>query len=152
MWLVTISFIMSLRPHGTTGLPIKNFWLNKILEVLTKIFTEYLDNLKYYKNYRNFLGLCIFLKIIRRILLRMRNFSDERSKGNVSTHFIPKNAFSQTRVFYEKKASVILCIQIGYRWQWNTAHDLCLLYDNCYKYIHYFVIYFFPTSKIVALM
>ena len=38
MWLATISFIMSLRPHGATGLSIEEFLLNLILEVITKTF------------------------------------------------------------------------------------------------------------------
>ena len=55
----------------------------------------------------------IFFKKIRRLLLRMRNISDERSRENLCTHFILNNVFHKFVLFMEQKVRVILYIQIG---------------------------------------
>ena len=40
MWLATINFVVSVRPHGTTRLPLDGFWWNMIFEAFSKICRE----------------------------------------------------------------------------------------------------------------
>jgi hypothetical protein len=73
---------MSLRPNGKTLLPQGEYSLN-LVSVIPKMLAEISVSLKYYKNNCDFcVDLCIFMKIFRRLFLKIRNISEELRGGN----------------------------------------------------------------------
>ena len=83
----TISFVMSVRPHGTTGLPLKrlswNLMFRALLENLSRIFKFHYNLTRIKGTLRE--GLCTFMIIFRCIVLRIRNGSDKSCRGNQNT-------------------------------------------------------------------
>jgi hypothetical protein len=89
----TISFVMSVRPHGKTRLPPKGFSWNLILECFSK-------NCRENPNWNRTRTTCslgedqyTFLITCRWILLRMRNASDKSCRENQTTHVVIGNFF-----------------------------------------------------------
>jgi hypothetical protein len=74
-------------------------------------------------------GLCTVMTISRWIFLRMRNVSDKSCTENQNTHFMFNNFFYPKIVPLMRWRGKIWYNQTGYRWQYNTAHTLCVL-DN----------------------
>jgi hypothetical protein len=92
----------SVRPHGTTRLPLDGFswtlcrfWWNWIVEYVSKILQE---NLSFIKNLTRITDtlhkdLCTFMIISRWFLLRIRNVSDKSCRENQNTNFMFNNFF-----------------------------------------------------------
>jgi hypothetical protein len=72
--------------------------------------------------------LCTFMVITRWILSRMRNVSDKSCRENQNTHFM-FNSFFPKIVPFMRQCGKIWYSRTGHRWQYNTAHALCML-DN----------------------
>jgi hypothetical protein len=91
------NFVMSVRPHGTSRLPLDGFLWNLIFEHFSKETAEKIEVLL--KSVQNNATLheygYTFLIISRSVLLRMRNISDTSCKGNQNTHFVFSNFFSR---------------------------------------------------------
>ena len=93
----------SVRPHGTTRLPLDGFWWNLAFETFSKIRREYSNSsfikirqkwrLLYRKTFNT------FMKISRWFILRMRYVSNKSCRENQNTHFMFSNFFF--RVVYE---------------------------------------------------
>jgi hypothetical protein len=73
---VTISFVISVRPHGTARLPLNGFSRNLIFEYFSKICRENSGT--------------------RSSFLRMRNVSDESCREKQNTHCCLMNVFRQS--------------------------------------------------------
>jgi len=63
----------------------------------------------------------------RSFLLRMRNVSDKRRIKNRNTHLMFNNIFFSKIEPFMRKCGKILWSRAGHRWQYNTAHALCML-------------------------
>ena len=105
---VVISVLPSVRPHGTTRLPLDGFPWNLILEHFSKICRE---NSSFIKNQQEWRALYmktnIYVVIISlTFLLRMRNVSGKRRENqeNQNTYFLFSNFFFffENRAVYEK--------------------------------------------------
>jgi len=99
-----MSFVMSVRPLGTTRLPLDGFSWNLILEH----FSENLSRkCKFHQNRTRMTGLdediCTFMAVSRWSLLRLRNVPEKLRRENQNTHFILSNFFfsSENRAVYE---------------------------------------------------
>jgi hypothetical protein len=89
---VCLSVCSSVRPHGTTRLPLDEFSLNLIFEYFSKICGKNSSALKCDKhNGTIHEDLCAFMITSRWILLRMRNVSDKICRENENTHFMFNN-------------------------------------------------------------
>ena len=99
----TTTFVMPVCRHGTTRLPLDEFWRNLTVEVF---FQNLSIKLKFFWNLSRVSStihedLCAFVTISRRILLRIRNALEKSCKENQSTHFMFSNFFIENRAFYE---------------------------------------------------
>jgi hypothetical protein len=120
----------TVRPHETTRLPLDGFSLNLVSEYFSKIRRE---NSRFIKLWKRITGtlrgdLCTFMIISRWILLIMRNVSDRSCTQNRNKHFVFCNFFLKI-VPFMRLCGKIWYSQTGHRWQYNTAHALCML-DN----------------------
>jgi hypothetical protein len=79
---------LSVRPHGTTRLPLDGFSLNLICEYFSKISHQNLTRLHE--------AVCTFITISRSVHLRMRNYLDKICKGNA--YFMFRDVFQNLAV------------------------------------------------------
>ena len=94
---------MTVRPHGTTLLPMDEFSWNLIFGDFSKIFRETEVSLKSDKNKGYFTWRPVYIFIISRaFLLRMGNVSDKRCRENQKTHFVFSNFSSNIVPFMRK--------------------------------------------------
>jgi len=97
----TVSFLMSVRPHGTTLLPLDRCSWNFKFENILKIFWE---KLKSHSIPTIITGTLhedryTFLIISRSFLFGMKSVSDKSCTENLNTHFVSNNFF-----FFENRA------------------------------------------------
>jgi hypothetical protein len=103
-----ISFIMSLRPHGTTRLLLDRFSLNLIFEDFLKIFQENASFIKIRQEWRVlYVRRPIHILIICcSFLLRMRNVKD-KCRVNQNTHLMFSNSSSEIAPFMRKCGKIL---------------------------------------------
>ena len=94
----TMSFVMSVRPHGTPQLPLAGVSWNLIFEDFSKICRENSSLIKIGQEWRALYMETdtIFFIISRPFLLRMRNASDKSCRENQNTHFVFSNVFRKS--------------------------------------------------------
>ena len=98
----TVSFELSVWPHGTTRLRLDGFYFKKVtFEYFSKICPE---NSSFVRSNKNTLheDQYIFLIVIGSVLLRMRNFSDKRCRENQNTHFTFSILFFRKSYLFRK--------------------------------------------------
>jgi hypothetical protein len=95
LWKTTISFVMSVREHGITRLPLDGFSINLIFHYFSKSVEQIKISLKSDNNRGVTLreGLRTFMIISRWIFPKMRNASDKSCRENQNSHFIFCNYF-----------------------------------------------------------
>jgi len=101
-----VSFFMSVRPHGTTRLPLDGFAWN-LTEYFSKISWEIS---KFHYSLTRITGtlhdeLCTFTIMSRSVLVRMGYVSGKSYRGNQNTHLMLNNYFCflfENRAVYEK--------------------------------------------------
>ena len=127
-----ISFVMSVRPHGTTQLPQEGFSWNLILEGFFEKSVEKIEvPLKPDKNKGHFIWKPIYIFIISLSFhLRMRNVSDKSCSEYQNTNFVFSNLFFLNRAFYEKMWKNI---QERGRPDITIAHVHCMLDTQGYS-------------------
>jgi hypothetical protein len=91
----TISFVVSVRPHGTTRLPLDGFWWNLIFEIF---FENLSRKFKFHYNQTKVRGtlhqdVFTFMTVFRWIL-RMRNVLDKSCRES-KTHILCSVTFSR---------------------------------------------------------
>jgi hypothetical protein len=96
-----VSSCLSVRPHGTSGLPVDGFSLNLIFEHF--FFRNMARKFKFHYNLTKITGTlhedpCTFT-IISRSILTMRNVSDKISRKNQNTYFMFNNFFPKVVLF-----------------------------------------------------
>ena len=82
----TISFVMSVRPHGTTSLRLARFSWNLIFEDVSRICRENSNLTRTTCTLHE--APCNYMTVFRWMLLRMINISDKGCRDNQDTHFI----------------------------------------------------------------
>jgi hypothetical protein len=134
----TISFIMSVCPHGRTRLPLDGFSWNLIFEYFWK---NCQDNSSFVKNGTRVTGTlhedhCTFLIISHSVLLTMRNVADRSCWGNQNTHFVFSNFLSpppnKKRAIYE--IMVEEYCRVGQATDGAMVHVLYILDNYCYPH------------------
>ena len=97
-----MSVCPSVRPRGTSRIPLDGFSLNVIFEDFCKICRETSVSLESDKNNRTLHGdQCTSVIISRSFLLRMRNVSDKSCRENQNTRFVFCIFFFENRAVYE---------------------------------------------------
>jgi hypothetical protein len=91
---VTISFIMSVCPHGTIQLSLDRFSRNLTFEYFSQICRENSIFIEIWQKLQVLYMKTYVRTISHRILIRMRNVSDKSCTENQNTHFMFNN-FSQ---------------------------------------------------------
>ena len=96
----TITFVMSVRPHGTTRLPLHEFLWNLTFEYFSKIYRGYSSFTKIWLEWwaLNVKTSKYFLIICRAILLRIRHFSGKSCRENQNTPFIFNGPFLKKKI------------------------------------------------------
>ena len=141
---------MSVRPHGTTPLPLDGFSWNLILDY----FFENLS--KKFRVHYSFTRITltlhkdkyIFLIISRSVLLRMRNVSDKSCTENQNTHFMFGNCFSKIVPFMRKCGKNIVKPDTSQMTIWRMRIS-CLIpkATNTHTHSEYVTLDVFPLQQ-----
>jgi hypothetical protein len=127
LWKATMILVMSVRPHGTTRLPLDGFSWNLIFEHFSKVCREKVS-LKSDKNNGHFTkDEYAFFIISRSVLLRMRNVSDKSCRENQTHTLCSVSFFFSKIVQFMRKCGKIEYSRAGHRWLYSTAHAHCML-------------------------
>ena len=121
---------LSVRPHGTTWLPLYGFSWNFILRYFNEnLFEEIQVSLKSDNNERCFTWIPkkIYDKA-RWKFLRIINTSDT-ILDKITTDIICSKTFTEYRAFYEKICEILVG-KTSHRWQYKTALDNLRLQTN----------------------
>jgi hypothetical protein len=126
----TVRF-MSFRPspHGTTRLPVDRFSRNLIFEDFYKICRENSSLIKIWQKYRLlYMKTYVHLWYIAELCEEWEMFQTKVVEI-IKTHITLMSSNVLTVVLFERKCGKIWQSHTGHRWQYNTAHALCML-DN----------------------
>ena len=117
----TISFVLSVRPHGATCLPLDGLSRNFIFEDFRIADPKIQVSLKSDKNKGDFTLRPIYIFII--FVLRMRNISDNSCRENQNTHFLFSDFFRISFIVYE---NVEKYCRAGQTTDDNMVHAHCM--------------------------
>jgi len=96
------SYCLSVRPHGTTRLPLNGFSWNLVCEDFSKLWRENIS-LKSDKNNGHFTWGLIYIFIISRsFILIMRSVSENSCTGYQNTFLSSETFFFENRTIHEK--------------------------------------------------
>jgi hypothetical protein len=115
------SSCLSVRPHGTTRLPLDGYSCNWMFEHFLKTCREILVSLKHRKNNGHFTWRCRIFMVVHLWILRvMRNDIGKNCRENQKRHLILNNTFTKIVTFVSE------CIQIrqrrtGHSWPCSTG-------------------------------
>jgi hypothetical protein len=134
LWKATLSFVMSIRPHGTTRFPLDGLSWNIIFEYLLQNLSK---KFMFRYNLTRITGTLhenqySFSIISRSFLLRMRNISDRSCTENQKTHFMFTNLLPENRTVHEIMWKNT--VQPGRATDDNMAHMHWVLDTQGYKH------------------
>ena len=141
LWEASISFVVSVRPHGTTRLPLDGFSWYLLFEYFSEICRGNSSSIKISQEWRELTlrPVHIFFVISRLVLLRMKNVVDKICRENRNTHFMFRNFFfSENLAVFDSVEKYCRARQVG-------------MLDTCYKHtLRICNTFWFSTAAAVA--
>ena len=119
----TSRFVISVRLHRTTRLPLGDFHKILCLRTFRKSVQKIQVSLKSDSNEGYSAWRRTYISVISRsLLLRMRNVSDKLCIQNQNTHFVVSNIFFLFRKSYRLWDNLeTFCTLAGHRWQYGAC-------------------------------
>jgi hypothetical protein len=133
------------RPHGITRLPLDRFLLNLVSEYFANICPKFHENLTRVTGtvheYQH-----IFMITSRSVLLRMRNSSDKRCRGNQSTHFMFNQSILANSAVYKMTRKNIVELDRLQMTIWRMR-NVCWIPKATNTHSEYIIFIAFPLQQ-----
>ena len=138
-----MSVCLSVRPRGTTRLPLDRFSRNVVFETFSKICPGDSSFIQISQHiiYCTWRRVCLAVCLSHDVLLRKIKVS-EKSLEKIKTHFVFRELFSENRGFYKINWKNV-CRKTGHIWGY------IYIYIYIYIYMVYCLLHYFNTIVIL---